>query len=271
MLEILQGLFGGLSGGLDTLSQHNQQKIENAQKLRQIQVQEEQNRRQQQVAEFEEKKAAYEALVRGQEYDPTDSSITPLIGKFPLIKTSSGKLIRPLNVQEQKVDLENKLSRLNDQGREYFAQNPDALLDYDKAQRIMLSFGFKPTDAPKTLQSITAEAQAEFAPRAAVAAEDRASQERIAGGRNATDRYTAEVMAEGRANTLQGQMDRLLFSTQNKPIDEDEYTVWQYKWKRQNPQYYNEAIQKGMTPQQIDQAMRKLYVQSRQPLLQDQE
>lgn len=265
MIDALRGLLGGLGGGLNAFIDNRQQQLENDNKNRQILVQEQEAKRLQQAQEWEESKAAYEALTG--EYDPNDATIQPMIGKLPFVKNPNGTLSRPMNQQEQHVDLQNKLLRLNDNGRKYFMENPQALEDYGAAQRIMLSFGFKPTDAPKTLQQIQAEANAEYAPRAADAALDRATQERIAAGRNATDVYQADKMYDSRQAMLNGQMDRLEFSALNRPINEDDYQMWlRTEFLPNNREMYNQMLGK-VDGQKLDSWVREAYLQARNPML----
>lgn len=250
-LDILQGLLGGVNSGLGSILTQRQQQAENEQKARATAVLEEENRRQAQVAEWQQRKDAYDALVGGQEYDPTDPAVAPLVGKLPFHKAASGKLFRPLTPQEQKIDLDNKMGNISLEGQQFLRDNPSVLDNYDTAMKVIARFGLDPRMAPKTLDYVKQAAEAEYGPQAANNAAQRENALTIANIQAGASKYSADKMAERTNATADDQMERLRFQMANRPVDSKKFDEWKLTFlaRPENRKKYNEiaSAQGGVT------------------------
>lgn len=255
----IQGLLGGLGEGLSNWGDLRQQHAENLQKERQIKVQEAEALRQRQADEFERQKTLYQAL--NPEQDLNADEAQPFVNSgFKFYKNpTTGLLRRHMDPEEEMQTLKNRVGRLNEEGRIFFQNNPEIFNNYNAAQQAMLRFGLDPDDAPKTLQQIEAEAQAENNPRAKLEREKMAHEIKIQGMRDATDISVADKMS-----------GRSLLGLQNRPIDEQDFQTWKTLTFRRTPdlvQQYNEALAAGKSQYELDLTLRRLYSQSRQPNL----
>ena len=239
-LRALQGLVGGLSSGLGTFTdlQKQQAEIANREKLAQVAQQAEE--RQRMADEWEQQKAAYEAMTMPIAAD--DPLVGKIAGRLPLIKGADGMLSRPLSKAEQAADIAIKAGQLKQEGRDYIAQNPMALNNPETAYQVMAKFGFTPNEMQVGLPVQSAEAQAKYAPQAAVQLAGDESAERIAAGRNATDLSVAKTMSDRAAMMQQEQDERVALTAQNRAVDPVEFDVWSRTFKAKYPNEYNHVL-----------------------------
>lgn len=215
-LRGLQGLLGGLSGGLEGFVRQRDAQTEQARQQKLLQLQEAQNLRAQQAQEFEELQAAYRAANPDMDLDPELGQ--KFAGKFPLLKSDSGGFRRPYSIEEQSQNAQRKLAELNitEEGRkqkalELLRTNPTLMnAPQSEVQRFLLQQGLI-TNVSALPSDIQTEAAAKFAPELAgrkeLAGIENAAQMARTLQQTAAQRYAADQMALGRGVTADLRSD----------------------------------------------------------------
>lgn len=240
-LRALAGLFSGVNSGIGGILAQRAQEADDARQARAVAVQEEQNKRLAMADEFNRKKAAYEALVGGQEYDAETAK--PFMGTFPMLKLDNGKFSKPKTFQNQIASEQASALERKRKGLELFQSNPSLSDNYENAQKLFLAYNLDPNDIPKPLERVSAEAQAEYAPKAEDSNKDRDIQLQIANLRANTDRYQSDKMLEGREITSEGSLNRLRLQNELRPVDSKKFQDWFNTELYSNPKFKSTWMQ----------------------------
>jgi hypothetical protein len=241
-LRALQGLFAGVNQGLGGFLDNREQQAEIMNREKLTAVAEAQAQREQQAQEFNQAKAAYEAMMNP--VDATDP-IVSMATKYnlPLHKQADGKVMRPLQAPEQA-----QLGAINPTLQGQIAAAEHAPVAATTISEGALNRG-----------SQMEQLRAQLANSQAIAQGNNATTIAAAGMNNDARVHAAEAAAQAAQN-------RLMSGITGKEINEPEYMVWKQRYLKDpvNQKFYADALARGKSEMELDLVMRKkIYPQFR--------
>lgn len=239
LVQALQGLVGGVNQGLGGFLDNRNQQMEQQNRERIAKVQEAEALRAQQAQQWEEDQAAYKSLMG--EIDPSDPLVSRFAGKFPLVKTPSGKLSRPLGAQEQTQLAQIDPNFISQKANlEYAPRAQDSMLDREHDVKLEGLRGQR--------------SAAELANAIAIARLQEQGDTERTGMTTKASMYGADKAYDRTIDAAELKPD--------KPIDEAQYMVWKLQFlsdHRAREVYNNLAADPSQGPNAAEEALRDKY------------